>query len=90
MAAGGGGAGRAAATLRRQAQGGDAAGVAGAVGEGEGAAVVFGDRATADEADAGAFGFCGEERDEAIGRLRDAGAVVFAEYYSVTSILEIA
>jgi hypothetical protein len=46
--------------------------------------VVFGDLAAEDEADAGAFGLRGEKRHEEIGRLRDAGAVVFDEdFYGV-------
>jgi hypothetical protein len=61
---------------RRQPQARHAAVRAFAVGEGERAAVVFRDLAAEYEADAAAFGFRREKRDEKIRRLRDARAVV--------------
>jgi len=57
-------------------QAGDATGAVGAVFQGEGAAVVLGDLAAEDEADAGAGGFRREERHEEVPGIGDAGAIV--------------
>src|ERR1035441_5272578 len=61
---------------RRQAQAGDAAGGFGAILQGEGAGVAFGDLPAQHEADARASRFGGEERDEQVGCAGKARATV--------------
>src|ERR1035438_6595221 len=61
---------------RRQAQAGDAAGGLGAILQGEGAGVAFGDLPAQYQADARSSRFGREERDEQVSRSGKAGAVV--------------
>ena len=63
-------------SLEWQSQASFAAGAAGSVIQSEQAAVAFGDLAAERKADAGAAGFGGEEGDEQVGRIREAGAFV--------------
>ena len=72
--------------LQRQTEAGFAALGVGAIFQGEFAAVGFGDLAAEDQADAGAVWLGGEEGDEEIGGVGDAGAVVEDAYVDVGAL----